>query len=78
MDAMGKLVPTLEGRPYTILRLPPRARCGHAIASGPCALRLGPEASGALGQFIVAPRKMAPGIRKASVREVSQVLENPD
>ena len=78
MDAMGKLVPTTEGRLYAIYRLPLRARCDHPIANGPWALRLGPDASGALGQFIVPPQKMAPGIRKASVREVLQVLENPN
>ena len=78
MDAMGKLVPTMEGRPYAIYRLPVRTRRDHPIASGPWALRLGPDASGALGQYINAPRKMAPGIRKASIREVLQVLGNPD
>ena len=76
MDAMGKLVPTMEGRPYAIYSLPLHERCDHPIASGPWALRLGPDASGALGQYIASPQKMAPGIRKASVREVLQVLEN--
>ena len=78
MDALGKLVPTMEGRPYTIYRLPARARCDHPIATGPWALRLGPDASGALGQYTSAPQKMAPGIRKASIREVLQVLGNPE
>ena len=78
MDAMGKLAPTMEGRPYAIYRFLLRERCDHPIANGPWALRLGPDASGALGQYIVSPQKMAPGIRKASAREVSQVLENPD
>ena len=77
MDANGKLVPTMEGRPYAIYSLPLHERCDRPIASGPWALRLGPDASGALRQYISSPRKMAPGIRKASVREVSQVLENP-
>ena len=77
MDANGKLVPTMEGRPYAIYSLPLHERCDHPIASGPWALRLGPDASGALGQYISAPQKLAPGIRKASVREVLQVLENP-
>ena len=40
MDANGKLVPTMGGRPYP-------------IASGHWALRLGPDASGALGRNIV-------------------------
>ena len=77
MDANGKLVPTMEGRPYAIYSLPLHERCDHPIASGPRALRLGPDASGALGQYMSAPQKMASGIRKASVREVLQVLENP-
>ena len=68
----------MEGRPYTAYRLPQRGRCDHPIANGPRALRLGPDACGASGQYIVSPRKMAPGIRKASVREVLQVLENPN
>ena len=78
MDANGKLVPTTEGRPYGIYSLPLHERCDRPIASGPRALRRGPDASGALGQYIFSPRKMAPGIRKASVREVLQVLGNPD
>ena len=78
VDASGKLVPTMENRIYTIYRLPPRARCDHPISGGPWALRLGPAASGALGQHITLPTEMAPGIRKASIREVLQVLGNPD
>ena len=78
MDANGKLVPTMEGRPYAIYSLPKRERCDHPIASGPWALRVGPDASGALGRYISAPQKMPPGIRKASAREVLQVLENPN
>ena len=77
MDANGKLVPTMEGRPYAIYSLPKRERRDRPIASGPWALRVGPDACGALGQYISAPRKMAPGIRKASAREVIQELENP-
>ena len=78
MDASGKLVSTMEGRPHTICRAPLRERRDRPIANGPWALRLGPDASGALGQYIASPQKMAPGTRKATVREVLQVLENPN
>ena len=78
MDVNGKLVPTMEGRPYTIYRLNPRERRDHPIRSGPWAFRVGPEASGALAQYVQGtPEKMPPGVRKASVRELLQVLENP-
>ena len=39
---------------------------------------MGPEASGALGQYVTAPSKMPPGVRKASARELLQVLGNPN
>ena len=78
MDANGKLVPTMEGRPYAIYSLTKRERRDHPAASGPWAFRVGSDASSALGQNISAPQKMPPGIRKASAREVLHVLENPN
>ena len=38
MDASGKLVPTMEGRPYAIYSLSLRERCDHPIASSHWAL----------------------------------------
>ena len=79
MDVNGKLVPTMEGRPYTIFRLLHRERCGRPIAGGPWAFRVGPEASGALAQYVQGtPDRLPPGVRKASLRELLQVLENPN
>ena len=52
MDVNGKLAPTMEGRPYTIYRLTRRERCDHPIEGGPWAFRVGPEASGALAQYV--------------------------
>ena len=52
MDVNGKLVPTMEGRPYTIYRLPQRERRDHPIEGGPWAFWVGPEASGELAQYI--------------------------
>ena len=59
MDVNGKSVPTMEGRPYAIYSLTKRERRGHPIASGLWAFRVGPDASGALGQYISAPQKNA-------------------
>ena len=59
-------------------RLIKRERRDRPIESGPWAFRVGPEASGALGQYISTPNKMPPGIRKVSAREMLQVLENPN
>ena len=39
---------------------------------------MGPEASGALAQYVTAPTKLPLGFRKASAREVLRVLENPN
>ena len=79
MDAIGKLVPTMEGRSYTIYRLPLRSRCDHPIASGPWAIRLGPDESGALGQYITSPRKRHPEfarLRFLKFRKSSKTLTN--
>ena len=73
MDVNGKLVPSMEGRPYAIYRLKKRERRAHPIESGPGAFRVGPDASGALGQTVSAPNKISPGIRKVSAREMLQV-----
>ena len=79
MDVHGKLVPTMEDKPYTIYRLQPRERCDHPIGTGPWAFRVGPEASGELAQYIQGiPERIPPGVRKASARELLQVLENPN
>ena len=55
MDADGKLVPTMEGRPYAFYSLPKRERCDHPIADGPWAFPVGPDASGASVQYIPTP-----------------------
>ena len=78
MDVNGKSVPTMEGRPYTIYRLKNRERRDHPIESGPWAFRVGPDASGALAQYVSAPNVTPPGVRKVSIREILQVLGNPN
>ena len=71
-------MPTMEDKQYAIYRLQPRERCDHPIGNGPWAFRVGPDASGELAQYVQGtPARIPPGVRKASVREILQVLENP-
>ena len=41
-------------------------------------MRLGPNASGAMAQNLKNPRLMPPTVRKASPREISTFLQNPN
>ena len=76
LNEKGRLYPSMEGRPYKIYRLPPRMIKDHPTGDGPFALRLGPQGSGELMQWLDTP-SAAPGVRKSSMREVLMLLENP-
>ena len=78
MNENGALVPSMEGRPFVIYRLQPRNSMGHPSGDGPCALRLGPKASGIMMQYIDNPTAGAPGVRKNAAREVLQSLGNSE
>ena len=76
LNAKGHSYPSMEGRPYKIYRLPPRQAMDHPTGEGPFALRLGPNGSGELMQWLDTP-SAAPGVRRSSMRELLMILENP-
>ena len=58
-------------------QLPPRPVRHHPNTKGPCGVRLGPNASGAMSQWMQEPRLMPSAFRKASPREITNLLQNP-
>ena len=77
LNENGHPAPSMEGRPFAIYRLPPRNIMNRPEGNGPFALRLGAQGSGIMMQYLDGPSITAPGIRRCTMREVLQLLENP-
>ena len=69
--------PPMSTLDYVVHRLSPRRVRGRCNSPGPWGVRLGPRARVSLSQQFGAPKKMPPGARRASPREMSQILVNP-
>ena len=70
MNEKGGLYSPMVLLVSAVHRIPTRPVRGHCNLGGPWGVRLGPRARGSLAQRLRDPKKMPPGARKASPREV--------
>ena len=77
MNEKGDLYSPTTSLDYVVYRLFPRRVRDHGDSAGTWEVRLGPRARGSPWRKYRAPQNMSPGARKASPREIIQILDNP-
>ena len=77
MNEKKELYSPMASLDYVVYRIPQGYVRDHCNTGGPWGVRLGPRARGSLTQKLRAPKKMPPGAREASPREIVQFPDNP-